>query len=85
MEFGACPQAALKLREERPGWGKEKLAVLLRQVGRILKSLKARNLLRERMRSGVSAHKRYRPRLHAVRKPRGYQPKIPGDLVEVSR
>jgi len=85
-------QAVLKLREERPRWGKEKLALLLRQqgleistsmVGRILKSLKARNLLREPMPNGVSARKRYRPRLYAIRKPKEYQAKAPGDLVEV--
>lgn len=68
------------------------LAILLRgqgleasssMVGRILKSLKARNLLREPMPNGVSAHKRYRSRPYAIRKPKEYQPKDPGDLVEV--
>lgn len=85
-------QAVLKLREERPRWGKEKLALLLHRqgfdvstsmVGRILKSLKARNLLREPLPNGVSAYKRSRPRLYAVRKPKEYQARAPGDLVQV--
>jgi len=84
--------AVLKLREERPRWGKDKLVVLLRDrgwqvstsmVGRILKSLKVRGSLREPIPNGVSAHKRQRARLYAIRKPKGYQPKAPGDLVEV--
>src|SRR5438552_358592 len=85
-------QEVLKLREERPRWGKENLALLLHKqgleistsmVGRILKSLKARNLLREPLFSSVSSHKRSKPRLWAVRKPKSYQAKAPGDLVQV--
>ena len=85
-------QAVLSLREKYPRWGKEKLALLLHHqgqeasismVGRILKSLKARNLLREPLSNSVSAHKRSRPRLYAIRKPREYQPESPGDLVQV--
>lgn len=52
-------------------------------VGRILRQLKARGVLREPIPNGVSAHKRQRSRLYAVRKPKGYQPETPGDLVRV--
>lgn len=85
-------QAVLKLREERPRWGKDKLVVLLHRqglevstsmVGRILAHLKARGVLREPVPNGVSAHRRSRPRLYAVRKPKEYQSLAPGDLVEV--
>ena len=85
-------QAVLELREEHPRWGKEKLVILLQSrgfsvsssmVGRILKSLKARNLLRETRPNGVSIHKRSKPRLYAIRKPKEYQARLPGDLVEV--
>ena len=84
--------AVLKLREERPRWGKDKLGVLLRQqgwvvstsmVGRILKSLKDRGVLREPLVHGVSARKRMRQRPYAVRKPKAYRVAEPGDLVEV--
>ena len=85
-------QAVLELREERPGWGKDKLAVLLQKdgwqasvsmVGRILTSLKARGVLREPPANGISARKRQRARPYAVRKPKQYQAKEPGDLVQV--
>jgi transposase InsO family protein len=85
-------QAVLKLREERPRWGKVKLALLLRQqglevstsmVGRIMKSLKARGLLREPSPNGVSVRRRPKHRLYAMRKPKEYQARLPGDLVQV--
>ncbi|MDP6495714.1 MAG: helix-turn-helix domain-containing protein, partial [Dehalococcoidia bacterium] len=56
-------QGVLELREQRPRWGKDKLAVLLRKegwqvstsmVGRILTSLKARGVLREPPANGIS-------------------------------
>jgi len=84
--------AVLHLREQWPRWGKDKLAPLLRQkgwevstsmVGRILKRLKARRVLREPPRSGVSTRKRLWRRPYAVRKPKGYQVQAPGDLVQV--
>lgn len=84
--------AVLEMREERPRWGKDKLVVLLREkgwrvstsmVGRILKSLKDRGVLREPPVNGVSARKRMRQRPYAVRKPKGYRVAGPGDLVEV--
>ena len=85
-------QAVLETREERPRWGKDKLVVLLRDrgwevstsmVGRILKALKERGVLREPPSNGISARKRMRQRPYAVRKPKGYAIAEPGDLVEV--
>ena len=84
--------AVLPLREQYPRWGKDKLVVLLRErgwqvstsmVGRILNSLKARGALREPLRSGISTRKRLWRRPYAVRKPKGYEVKEPGDLVQV--
>ena len=85
-------EAVLKLREQYPRWGKDKLAVLLGRegwrvctsmVGRILTALKARGVLREPPANGISARKRQRARPYAVRKPKEYQAKEPGDLVQV--
>ena len=85
-------QAVLEIREQRPRWGKDKLAVLLQKggwqvttsmVGRILTSLKARGVLREPPTNGISARKRQRSRPYAVRKPKEYQAKEPGDIVQV--
>ena len=84
--------AVLHLREEYPRWGKDKLAVLLRErgwevstsmVGRILSYLKARGVLKEPPRNGISTRKRRWRRPYAVRKPRGYPVVEPGDLVQV--
>ena len=84
--------AVLKLREAYPRWGKDKLVVLLKReniqvsasmVGRILKYLKARGVLREPAANPISVRKRIRPRRFAVRKPKEYQPSLPGDLVEL--
>jgi putative transposase len=85
-------EAVLALREEYPRWGKDKLAVLLRDsgfsssastVGRILRRLKDRGLLREPMCNGISARKRQRKRPYAVRKPKEYVAEAPGDIVQV--
>lgn len=85
-------QAVLQLREEYPRWGKDKLAPLLRDqgwkvstsmVGRILARLKARGVLKEPPRHGISARRRSRPRPYGIRKPREYQAKEPGDIVQV--
>jgi len=85
-------QAVLDLREQRPRWGKDKLVVLLRRegwrvstsmVGRILSRLKARGVLKEPPRNGISVRRRGRPRPYARRKPKDYQPQKPGDLVQV--
>jgi len=84
--------AILKLREQYPRWGKEKLAVLLRRenvqvsasmVGRILKHLKARGILREVVPNYISVRKRRPARPYAVRKPNEYPVAAPGDLVEL--
>ncbi len=84
--------AVLHLREQYPRWGKDKLVMLLRDggwqvstsmVGRILSHLKARGVLREPLRSGVSTRKRLWQRPYAVRKPKGYAVQQPGDLVQV--
>jgi len=82
----------LHLREQYPRWGKDKLVVLLRErgwqvstsmVGRILTRLKARGVLKEPLRPGISTRKRLWRRPYAVRKPRGYVVQKPGDLVQV--
>ena len=84
--------AVLHLREQYPRWGKDKLAVLLRErewevstsmVGRILTHLKARGVLREPPSTGISTRKRPWRRHYAIRKPRWYEAKNPGDLVQV--
>ena len=83
----------LTLRLQFPRWGKDKLAVLLRQqgesvstsmVGRILLRLKQRGQLREAPRPAVPGSRRaLRLRPYAVRKPKQYAVCRPGDLVEV--
>ena len=74
-------QAVLKLREEYPRWGKDKLVVLLREkgfscsastVGRIIRRLKKRGVLKEPVPNHISARKRQRQRPYAIRKPKGY-------------
>ncbi len=91
----ASPQlvaAVLKLREEYPRWGKDKLVVLLAEegyqvstsmVGRIIRRLKDRGVLREPVRNHVSAHRRGIKRPYAVRKPKDYQVIKPGDLIQL--
>jgi putative transposase len=85
-------EAVLKLREGYPRWGKDKLVILLRRegfnssastVGRILKKLKERGVLKEPWPNHISARKSQRQRPYAVRKPKDYVVKEPGDIVEV--
>ncbi len=85
-------QAVLRLREEFPRWGKNKLAVILHQdgmaistsmVGRILRRLKERGVLKEPVLTYVSAGKRRRARPYACRKPKEYRSREVGDLVEL--
>jgi transposase InsO family protein len=52
-------------------------------VGRILKRLKERGVLREPPANGISTRKRQRQRPYGVRKPKEYQAQLPGDLVEI--
>lgn len=82
----------LKMREENPRWGKQKLAKLLHEegirisvsmVGRILKRLKYRGLLIEPVIHVISARKRHLSRPYAIRKPKEYIAKEPGDIVQV--
>lgn len=88
----ALVKAVLALREEYPRWGKDKLAVMLGEkgqeasasmVGRILRRLKERGLLREPLANCISARKRPRQRPYAIRKPKEYQAKEMGDIVEL--
>ena len=84
--------AVLRLREEYPCWGKDKLAVLLRDqgykvstsmVGRVIRRLKDRGVLKEPIRNHVSARKRVLKRPYAIRKPKDYVVTGPGDLVQL--
>jgi transposase InsO family protein len=85
-------EGVLKLREAHPGMGKEKIWKMLARegmctsistVGRILKRLKARGVLREPPRNGITKRKRRLDRPYATRKPKEYRAKKPGDLVQV--
>ena len=85
-------QAVLALREAHPRWGKDKLVVLLRDqghaasvsmVGRILTRLKRQGRLpladlRDPWMGGLAQIRPY-----AVRKPKDYIPRAPGDLVQI--
>ena len=85
-------EAVLRLREEYPRWGKDKLVILLARegfncsastVGRILHRLRERGVLREPKLNHISARKRQEQRAYAIRKPEEYVAKKPGDIVEV--
>ena len=85
-------QEVHRLREEYPRWGKDKLAELLREqgqevstsmVGRILRRLKERGVLKEPLPNHVSARKRQRRRPFGIRKPRDYMIKETGDIVQL--
>jgi transposase InsO family protein len=87
------------LRETYPRWGKEKIAILLRKelekegrknlvvsastVGRTINRLKQRGYLKEPKANYISSKKRFLKRVWAVRKPKDYQVKYPGDLVQI--
>jgi putative transposase len=84
-------QRVLELREQYPRWGKDKLVVLLRRegvivstsmVGRILKQLKDSGCLIEPL-PERRRRKRNFARPYAIRKPKGYLAREPGDIVEV--
>lgn len=85
-------EAVLEIREAYPGWGKDKIAVLLNRqgrkmssstVGRILVDLKRRGVLHEPPRGLVKVKKRRQRRPYAIRKPKEYTIREPGDLVQV--
>lgn len=80
------------LRETYPRWGKEKITVLLKRegiyisvstVGRTIKRLKDKGILKEPLPNYISSKKRFIKRKWAVRKPQVYQAKDPGDLIEI--
>jgi len=81
-----------KLREQHPRWGKDKLVVLVRHkgfsvsvsmVGRILSYLKKKGLIRNPDLRDPWMGSRSQTRPYAIRKPRDYIPRAPGDLVQV--
>jgi putative transposase len=84
-----------RLREEFPFLGKAKLTVLLKKegftvssstVGRILKSLKTRGLLREGEKPrkvSFTKSPRGNQRPHAQRKPKDEEVASPGDLIAI--
>jgi transposase InsO family protein len=85
-------EAVLRLREQYPRWGKDKLVILLHRegfdcsastVGRILHRLKERGVLKEPIPNHISARRRRWQRPYAVRKPKEYIARKPGDIVEV--
>jgi transposase InsO family protein len=85
-------QSVLKLRQEYPRWGKDKLAVVLRRdsitvsasmVGRILDHLKDSGQLIEALPEHHVARKDQPPRPYAIRKPKEYRATEPGHIVEV--
>ncbi len=74
-------EAVLRLREEYPRWGKDKLVILLRRegftssastVGRILKKLKERGVLKDPLPNHISARRSQRQRPYSVRKLEDY-------------
>jgi len=85
-------EAVKGLRETYPRWGKDKLAILLGKegikvsvsmVGRILTHLKRTKRLVEPLAKRVRGSKRKRSRIYAMRKPRDYEVRKAGDLVQV--
>ncbi len=84
--------AVLDLRKQFPRWGKAKLACLLKEsginvsesmVGRIIKHLKDTGVLVEPVYNHISARKRALSRPYAVRKPKEYVARQPGDIIQV--
>ncbi len=86
-------EAVQELREQYPRWGKDKLAPLLRSAGwsvstsmagRILTRLRQRGVLVEPpAAAAVAVRKPQPPRPYAVRKPKDYRARKPGDIVQV--
>ena len=84
--------AVQRLRERYPRWGKDKLVVLVHEegyqvstsmVGRIIRRLKDRGVLKEAISNHISARKREHKRPYAIRKPKDYVVQEPGDLVQL--
>ena len=94
-----CPRWEVKLieaireiRQLYPRWGKNKLKVMLKRegytpslstIGRILRYLRQRHLLPESLSKRIIWSKRRPKRPFAIRKPRDYEVKLPGDLVQI--
>ena len=85
-------QAVHQVRHTYPRWGKEKLGILLRTqghaasastVGRILTYLKTHGRLVEAKRRVLGRAKRRVSRPYAMRKPKEYRARHPGDLVQL--
>jgi transposase InsO family protein len=85
-------RVVISLRERYPRWGKDKLVILLEEegyhvsastVGRILSYLKRRGILKEPIPNHVSARKRLRKRPYATRKPKEYEARQGGDIVQL--
>src|SRR5438093_5836839 len=85
-------QAVLELRKHTPGWGKDKLTVLLRDqgwqcstsmVGRILRRLKESGRLVEAPGNDPWIPRRPFLRPYGVRKPKEYRADRPGAIVQV--
>jgi len=85
-------EAVVDLRVQYPGWGKDKLAILLHHqgmnvssstIGRILTDMKRIGVLRTKPKSFVKRNKRIRNRFYAVQKSKEYVAELPGDLVQV--
>ena len=85
-------QEAVRSNRELYGWGKEKLAVLLRRqglessvstVGRILRFLKSKGRLQEPIRNPYQRQYARKMRQYAQRKPKGVVVERPGDLVQL--
>jgi len=85
-------EAVVRLREKYPRWGKNKLVILLQAegyqvsastVGRILRYAKRRGILKEPIPKHVSARKWLRKRPYATRKPKEYEARQGGDIVQL--
>jgi putative transposase len=86
-------EAVVKLREKYPRWGKDKLVIFLQKegyrvsastVGRILRYAKGRGILKEPTTTNyVSAGKRSRKRPYAIRKPKDYEARQAGDIIQL--
>lgn len=88
----ALIETVLKLREQYPRWGKEKLGVLLSRegwtisastAGRILNYLKQRGLVHDPLKEVKWGKKQVKRRVYALRKPKNYTVEQPGDLVQI--
>ena len=84
--------AVQELRERFPVWGKDKLAPLLRDqgwqcstsmVGRILRSLQERGVIRKASLKDPWQRPRPPRRPYGMRKPKEYAARRPGDIVQV--